>query len=81
MWRKGTISLLSPRSGRVLPAGGSAIAVTAGNEMAAVPLEFSFIWPSFTAIIMSRSTWRGKSPVTGKCVGTPEALVFLSANL
>lgn len=46
------------RSGHVLPAVGSAIAVTAGDEMAAVPLGFSFIWPSSTVMIMSRSTWR-----------------------
>lgn len=46
------------RSGHVLPAVASAIAVTAGGEMAAVLLGFSFIWPSSTVMIMSRSTWR-----------------------
>lgn len=46
------------RIGCVLPAGGSAIAVTVGSVMAAVPRGSSFIWPSFMVIITLRSIWR-----------------------
>lgn len=51
----------APRGGCALPAGASAIAVTVGSAMAAVPQGSSFTWPSFTVITTSRSIWRGKS--------------------
>lgn len=56
-----------PRSGPVLRAVGSAIAATAGSEMAAAPPAFSSTWPSSMASTTSRSTWRGESPAACGC--------------
>lgn len=61
----------SSRTGCALPAAGSATAATAGSGTAAVPQGSSSTWPSSTATITLRNTWRGECPTTEAEIPAP----------